>query len=276
MFKHPIYLVPHDFSEVSDGATRLALDLAEANDGTAYLLHVVSKTSDRIEARQLFKNLVSSMSSEDQARVTTKVIVGDLFEDVGKAGDILKASLIVMGTHGAKGMQKLFGSHAVKMISNASSPFLITQGKKKVEKINTIVMPFSFAKESLQIITFASSMAQKFKAKIHLVGYHDSDSWLNKKTQANQLIARRHLDEHMIEYEIVNLDREDSYENELLKYSQNLDADIIAAAYFKEGILPSPNSFIQTMIENEQQIPLLTVNSDELSVINSNFSFMSV
>lgn len=276
MFKHPIYLVPHDFSEVSDGATRLALDLAEANDGTAYLLHVVSKTSDRIEARQLFKNLVSSMSSEDQGRVTTKVIVGDLFEDVGKAGDILKASLIVMGTHGAKGMQKLFGSHAVKMISNASSPFLITQGKKKVEKINTIVMPFSFAKESLQIITFASSMAQKFKAKIHLVGYHDSDSWLNKKTQANQLIARRHLDEHKIDYEIVNLDRKDSYENELLKYSQNVDADIIAAAYFKEGILPSPNSFIQTMIENEQQIPLLTVNSDELSVINSNFSFMSV
>ena len=218
MFKHPIYLVPHDFSEVSDGATRLALDLAEANDGTAYLLHVVSKTSDRIEARQLFKNLVSSMSSEDQGRVTTKVIVGDLFEDVGKAGDILKASLIVMGTHGAKGMQKLFGSHAVKMISNASSPFLITQGKKKVEKINTIVMPFSFAKESLQIITFASSMAQKFKAKIHLVGYHDSDSWLNKKTQANQLIARRHLDEHKIDYEIVNLDREESYEKELLKY----------------------------------------------------------
>jgi len=276
MFKHPIYLVPHDFSEVSDGATRLALDLAEANDGTAYLLHVVSKTSDRIEARQLFKNLVSSMSSEDQGRVTTKVIVGDLFEDVGKAGDILKASLIVMGTHGAKGMQKLFGSHAVKMISNASSPFLITQGKKKVEKINTIVMPFSFAKESLQIITFASSMAQKFKAKIHLVGYHDSDSWLNKKTQANQLIARRHLDEHKIDYEIVNLDREESYEKELLKYSQNVDADIIAAAYFKEGILPSPNSFIQTVIENEKQIPLLTVNSDELSVINSNFSFMSV
>ena len=187
MIKHPIYLVPHDFSKVAESATRLAIDLAEANDGIAYLLHIVGKESERIEARQNFKNLVAEMSEKDQKYVTTKVIVGDLYEDTGKAGDILKASLIVMGTHGAKGMQKLFGSHAVKMISNASNPFLITQGKKKVEKIRTIVMPFNFAKESLQIITFASSIAKKFKAKMHLVGYHEKDQWLEQKTQSNQV-----------------------------------------------------------------------------------------
>lgn len=276
MIKHPIYLVPHDFSKVSKSATRLAIDLAEANDGIAYLLHIVGRESERIEARQEFKKLVSEMSEKDQKYVTTKVLVGDLFEDTGKAGDILKASLIVMGTHGAKGMQKLFGSNAVKMISNASTPFLITQGKKKVEKIKSIVMPFSFAKESLQIVTFASSIAKKFKAKIHLVGYHDSDSWTEHKTQSNQLVARRHLTDQGVEHEIVNLERKDSYEKELLTYSKSVDADIIAAAYFKEGILPSPNSFIQMMIENDHNIPLLTVNSAELSVINSNFSFMSV
>lgn len=276
MFKHPIYLVPHDFSEVSKGATRLALDLAEANDGSAYLLHVVGKSSEKLEARRTFQALVSEMSEEDQGRLTTKVVAGDLFEDVGKAGDILKASLIVMGTHGAKGMQKFLGSHAVKMISNASTPFLITQGKKKVEKINTIVMPFSFAKESIQIVSFASSMAKKFNAKIHLVGHHDSDQWLEHKTQSNLLVVRRHLTDAGVEHEIVNMDGKGSYEKELIKYSHSVDADIIAAAYFKEGILPSPNSFIQMMIENEEQIPVLTVNSAELTVINSNFSFMSV
>ena len=276
MFKHPIYLVPHDFSSVSNGATRLALDLAEANDGSAYLLHVVGKASEKVEARRSFQNLVSEMSEEDQGRVTTKVIVGDLFEDVGKASDILKASLIVMGTHGAKGMQKIFGSNAVKMISSTGSPFLVTQGKKKVEKINTIVMPFSFAKETIQIVSFASAMAKKFNAKIHLAGYHDSDQWLEHKTQSNLLVVRRHLTDAGVDHEIVNMDVKDSFEKELLSYSQSVDADIIAAAYFKEGILPTPNSFIQMMIENEEQIPVLTVNAAELTVINSNFSFMSV
>lgn len=276
MFKHPLYLVPHDFSEISNSATRLALDLAEANNGSVYLLHIVGKDSEKMEARQTFTSLVSEMSEEDQKRITTKVLTGDLFEDMGKAGDLLKASLIVMGTHGATGMQKFFGSNAIKMISNASSPFLITQGKKKVEKINTIVMPFSFAKESIQITSFAASMAKKFNAKIHLVGYHDSDQWLEHKTQSNQLVVRRHLSDQGVEHEIVNLELKDSYQEELLAYSKSVDADIIAAAYFKEGILPSPNSFIQMMLENDEQIPVLTVNAAELSSINSNFTFMSM
>jgi hypothetical protein len=65
------------------------------------------------------------------------------------------------------------------------------------------------------------------------------------------------------------------YNEQVIAYSKEVDADIIAAAYFKESIFPTPNSFIQGMIENEFEIPLLTVNSEELSVINSNFSFMS-
>ena len=276
MFKHPLYLVPYDFSAVSESATRLALDLAEANDGSAYLLHIVGKDSEKIEARKKFAELLEAMTPEDRSRATTKVIVGDLFEDMGKAGDILKASLIVMGTHGAQGMQKFFGSNAVKMISNASTPFMITQGKKEVEKIKTIVMPFNFAKESIQITTFASAIAKKFKAKIHLIGFHDSDKWLANKMQSNQLVVRRHLSDAGIEHEIVNLPGQKSYQEELMNYAKLVDADLIAAAYFKEGFLPSPNSFIQMMIENDQQIPLLTVNSSELTVINSNYSFMSV
>jgi nucleotide-binding universal stress UspA family protein len=276
MFKHPVYLVPHDFSSISDSATRLAIDLAEANNGSAYLLHIVTKESEKIEARKTFDRLVADMSEKDRSYVTTNVLEGNLFEDVGKAGDILKASLIVMGTHGAKGMQKFFGSHAVRMISNSVSPFLITQGKKKVEKINTIVMPFNFAKESIQIASFAGSIAKKFNAKIHLVGLHDSDQWLANKTQSNLIVLRRHFADAGVENEIVNLDGKGSYEKELLTYSESVDADIIAAAYFKEGVLPTPNSFIQHMIENEKQIPLLTVNAAELSVINSNFTFMSV
>lgn len=276
MFKHPIYLVPFDFTSVSESAMRLALDLARINNGSAYLLHVVSKNADRIEARKKFDQVVADLSSDDQSRVTTKVVIGDIFEDIGKAGDILKASLIVMGTHGAKGMQKVFGSHAVKTISNSGTPFLITQGNKEVDKIKTIVMPFSFAKESIQITTFVSAIAKKFNAKVHLVGFHSKDEWLEKKTQTNQLVVRKHLTDNGIDHEIVNLPKGGSYEKELMKYAASVDVDVIAAAYFKEGIMPTPNSFIQTMIENELDVPLLTVNAEELTVVNSTLTFMTI
>jgi nucleotide-binding universal stress UspA family protein len=218
---------------------------------------------------------MKELTPQEQELSETKVITGSLFEDMGKAAHLLSASLIVMGTHGAHGMQKVFGSNAVKMISNTSAPLLITQGKKTVEKIKNIVMPFSFAKESIQISTFAGSIAQKFNATIHLVGFHDKDEWLEGHTRTNQKIVRQLLTDNNIKHEIVNLSKKESYEKELMDYSASVDADLIAAAYFKEGIMPSPNSFIQIIIENELQIPLLTVNSEELSV-TSGMSFMTV
>ena len=277
MFKNPIYLIPYDFTPLAESALRLGLDLAEANDGSVYILHVVKKNAEKIQARTKFTALFNTLSKEEQAMTNTKVIVCDLYEDIGKAGDILKAALIVMGTHGAHGMQKVFGSHAVRIINSSSTPFLITQGKKRIDKIKTLIMPFNFAKESIQITSFAAAIAKKFNATIHLVAYHDKDSVFEAKTKANQLIVRRALNEQKVKHEILNLPPSTKeYSKKVLDYAKSVDADIIAAAYFKEGVLPSPNSFIQGMIENENQIPLLTVNSEELTVINSNFSFISV
>lgn len=276
MLKEPIYLVPVDFTDESISATRLAIDLAKANNGSAYLLHVVGKSSEKAAARKQFTDFLQKFESEDEDLISTKVIEGDIFNDIGKAGDILKAALIVMGTHGAQGMQKVFGSRAVKLISSSATPFLITQGKKDVERIKNIVMPFSFAKESIQITTFVGSIAKKFNATIHLCGYHDNDDWLDSKTKTNQLVVRRALDDMNAPYEIVHLPPSKTYSQDLVDYAKSIDADMFAAAYYKEGILPTPNSFIQGMIENELNLPLLTVNAEELSVINSNYSFMSV
>lgn len=276
MLKEPIYLVPVDFTDEARSATRLALDLAKANNGSVYLLHVVGKTSEKVAARNQFSDFIDPFSEEEKEFLTTKVIEGDIFNDIGKAGDILKAALIVMGTHGAQGMQKVFGSRAVKLISSSATPFLITQGKRDVEKIKNIVMPFSFAKESIQITNFVAAIAKKFNATIHLCGFHDKDDWLDAKTKSNQLVVRRALDEMNASYEIAHLPPSKSYNQDLVDFAKSIDADMFAAAYFKEGVLPTPNSFIQGMIENKLNLPLLTVNAEELSVINSNYSFMTV
>ncbi|XOV68297.1 MAG: universal stress protein [Fluviicola sp.] len=276
MLKEPIYLVPVDFTEESSSAARLALDLAKANDGTTYLLHVVGKSSEKVAARQQFADFLESYSKEEREMIITNVVEGDIFNDIGKAGDILKAALIVMGTHGAHGMQKVFGSRAVKLVSSSATPFLITQGKKEVDKIKNIVMPFSFAKESIQITNFVAAIAKKFNATIHLCGFHDNDEWLDAKTTSNQTVVRRALDSVNASYEIAHLPPSKTYEKDLIDYAKSIDADMFAAAYFKEGVLPSPNSFIQGMIENELNLPLLTVNAEELVVVSSHYSFITV
>jgi nucleotide-binding universal stress UspA family protein len=268
--EQPIYLIPFDFTPVSESAMRLGLDLAIANKGKALLLHVVKRNTEKSEAKAKFKSIVNKLNENEQLLLSTKVLVGELFGDISKAGELLDATLIVMGTHGARGFQKIFGSHAVRMISSTAVPFLITQGKKDVDKLNTIVMPFSFEKKTIQIATFASKMAKQFNATIHLVGYHDKDEWLEKNMKNNQKIVKNHLEENGVSCVIANIPIGTDFEKELMKYAAEVDADIMAAGYYQEGIITNPNSFIQSMIENELHLPLLTVNADELTVSTGN------
>lgn len=264
MIKHPLYLVPYDFSPVSENAMHLALDLAKMNDGGVFLLHVVKKDKEKTKVKNDFAHLLERLAPEERERTLTNVIEGDLYTDIGKASDILHASLIVMGTHGATGLQKLFGSHAERLIHSSSTPLLITQGKKTVERVGTIVMPFNFSRESIRIVKFAAAMAKKFNAAVHLVGFHENDEWYEEKMIMNQSVARKYFEENNIANTIVNLPKDKSYQKELLAYAKEIGADLIAAAYMKEGILPSPNTFIQEIIENDQEIPVLTINSEGL------------
>lgn len=266
----PLYLIPFDFTPVSESALRLGLDLAIANNGSVILLHVVKKHSEKKEAKTKFKEYVLNLEDSDAKLVKTRVLVGDLFDNIGIASDLLDPSLIVLGTHGAKGFQKIFGSNVVKMISHSASPFMITQGKKTVEKINTIVMPFSFEKKTIQITNLATKIAKKFNATIHLVGYHDKDEWLNQHMKSNQLIVRKSFESNDVKYEIANIPAGSDYEAELMKYAQKVDADLMAAGYYQDGIITNPNSFIQSMIENELNLPLLTINAEELGVSTGN------
>lgn len=273
--KRPVYLVPMDFSPVSDDALKTAVGLATFNNGSVLAIHIVGKKSEREEARNKFNSIVANYSSEEQQLIETKVLIGGIYDDIAKAAEIIGASLIVMGTHGAKGMQKLFGSHALRLVSSTSVPFVILQEGSALTDIKSIVMPFNFEKESIQIANFAGFLAKQFDATIHLVGYHDKDEWLKGKSHSNQLVVRKLFNDHTVNYEIVNLDNSKSYINELLNYTDQINADLIATSFFIDTMLPTMNSFVQALIENNRQIPLLTVNSEELTV-SSGYSFMTI
>lgn len=273
--KQPIYLVPFDFSQIAENALRIAMNLAKQNDGTVYLLHVVERSNQKATARNQFTRLVDNLSEEDRPRVVTKVIEGELYRDIGKAGDILQSSLVVMGTKGAVGMQKVFGSHAVRILEHSASPFLITHESTRLKNVNNIAMPFSFDKETIQISRFAGNIAKQFDSKIHLIGYHDGDEWLDKKMMLNQKVVTDFFEGHGIETKIVNIPAGVNFEKELLKYSNENNIDMLAAAYFKNGVF-RPSAFIQSMIDNKYEIPLLTVNADELFVVNSTLTFMTM
>lgn len=270
------YFVPYDFTKVTDDALHYAFKLIKsAETGEVILAHVVDNSKDEVAAKQKLQKIVDKLPEDEKKITSIKVMEGDIY-DLPKMAEMAEASVIVMGTHGASGLQKVFGSKALKVVGNSHIPFIITQENEKDTEINDIVMPFSFQRESVQVTQFAASLAEKYDATIHLVGYRGNDEWLLRDMKTNQTIVRRHLAEHNIKYNMVTLPGKKSYEKELIDYAEVVDADLIAAAYFPQGIRAMFQSFLQEMIMNEHRIPVITINAPEVMAVDSGFSFLTV
>ena len=67
--------------------------------------------------------------------------------------------LIVMGTHGVKGIQRLTGSYALKVIRHSKVPFIVVQTKKSSGEIKDIVLPIKFSQETKSKLSITASIA---------------------------------------------------------------------------------------------------------------------
>ncbi|MCS7149682.1 MAG: universal stress protein [Caldimicrobium sp.] len=133
-------LVPVDFSEVSPVVTKWAKDLAKqvgAHIIVAYVLEDLStyegiyvdvKTLTELE-NTLLEGARKSMDDflkehfYDYPQVQSIIEKGDVVETLIRIGEEQGVDLIVMGTHGRKGLDKiLFGSVAEGVVKNSPIP----------------------------------------------------------------------------------------------------------------------------------------------------------
>lgn len=130
-------LVPVDFSENSQKILQSAIHVAKKFDAALTVLFVVQSIDHysgfyipHIPISQFEDEMVESANNKmrsfleenmDQSvKYTSKVLIGDVSEEILKFAEVEKFELIVMGTHGYKGLEKvLFGSVAEKVVKRA-------------------------------------------------------------------------------------------------------------------------------------------------------------
>ena len=122
-----VYLVPHDFTAVGDAALRYALFLGKRVNTEIILLNLTTSKGESIKASMKFDDLIEKTDAPPSVSFRKVVREGNIFEDIGKIAKREEAQLIIMGTHGATGMQRVFGSNAMKVVTSADVPFLIVQ-----------------------------------------------------------------------------------------------------------------------------------------------------
>lgn len=146
-------LLPIDFSECSPRLVPYAVDLAKKYNAELYLLYVVHTMKrfgtwwvglppslEKID-EEIATNAEKKMKAftrehlGDFSNYATSVVIGDPSPDILKFAEKERIDLIVMGTHGRKGLEHtVFGSVAEGVVRGASCPVLTINPHKIPKK----------------------------------------------------------------------------------------------------------------------------------------------
>lgn len=254
-------LVPTDFTSVAQTALNHAIKIAGIMNGEIVLLHVVDRDTKSEEARVKLDPIAESVSKEYNIPTVGKVVTGNIFEDIDKVADYEGARLIIMGTHGRKGIQHITGSHAMKVITSSTTPFLVVQDKVVPEAYDNIVFPIDFKAETKQKISLTASMATKFGAKVHIFSKYDDDKFDRQKIDNNVAYTKKFFAKNGIDYVVEKADEKGDFVKQIIRYSASINADFITVLNLNyRSITAFLKNLEEELITNEAQIPVLMVN----------------
>ena len=129
-------LHPTDFSERSESAFQLASALARDYRAHLTILHVhqepvmlfpeaIIPPRDDDHREELLQQLTALQVADPRVRVTHELAEGHPAAEILRVAETTQADLIVMGTHGRRGLKRLMmGSVAERVVENASCPVL--------------------------------------------------------------------------------------------------------------------------------------------------------
>jgi nucleotide-binding universal stress UspA family protein len=257
-------IVPWDFTDKAENALSHAVKMSKVLDNTITLLHIVKKEKDIEEGLDRLKE--KAAQAQEKYGVTTDAVVkeGTIFTTIGEyTKENEDINLVIMGTHGMKGMQKLTGSWALKVIVSSYAPFIVVQDPP-TEKVSydKIVFPVNFKSENREKLIWAIYFGKIFKAKIHFVKQDVSDRSLEKKVNQNLTFARKYISKYNVEYEIATAEKSSNFAQATLNYAKEIEADLMLIMTTKnigtlDYVMGASEQFI---IANTARIPVMCVN----------------
>lgn len=258
-------LVPHDFTHVAENAVQYALNVAKPMNANVELLHVVKGSSGISKAKASFEKIVSNLKDIPAGvEVNYHVRSGSIFTDIANVASELHSTLIIMGTHGSKGLQqKMFGSFALKVITSTHVPFLVVQDEFTGMDLDKIVVPLDESQESLQIEQVTTGIAEIFKSEVHILTEKKIDANLKLKVAVHSGLLSKQFKEAGISYVAEQIKKKKGYSSDIVTYAVEKGANLIAFAYHSDSLLPQFDTFAQNLITNKQGVPVLVVNSKE-------------
>jgi nucleotide-binding universal stress UspA family protein len=263
MEKERSFVVPYDFTTASEKALDQAVELSKIEGSKIIILHVINKDAEREEADNKLKHIISNFST--LKTLEYKVEKGSIFTTIGEVAEKSNSSAVIMGTHGVKGMQKVFGSFAMKVIISTGVPFMVVQKETEIKEFNNICLSIDATAESIQIIKIAGDLAKTYNAKIHIIAEKEKDVSKARKIKNNLHILSKKMKKIEVNYELELLENKGEWIDTVINFAHQRKMDMFAYSYDSDRLLASKDKFSQSLLFNSFNIPALIINAKKIS-----------
>lgn len=266
-----IVLVPTDFSETCQNAIDHGVELAEFLDYKLLILHVINRDSksqlkkDNLDISAIAEKLNDIANDiRENSRITVETLTrdGSIFDEIHGTVADTGAKIMVMATHGKKGMQHLMGSHALKVVTKSPVPTVVVQKRAFAHGYKKIVFPINSFTEARQQVQWAMHMAKTFGSVIHIFREPNTDPGLAGKIHVVTAQIEEAFKKNDINYVIDDADKSGSFAKQLISYAAAEHADLIMIMTDADIFSPDFNAgaWDEKMMFNEAQIPVMCIN----------------
>lgn len=265
-------LVPTDFSTNANNALKYANAFAQAAKNKLVLLNVYKPIVGKYNIipgiiaeetatakKESKKKLMSLCNKYVKTSCTELVEVGDPTDEIMEAAQKNKSSLIIMGTHGATGLNRiLFGSNTSAVISKSNIPVLAIPQRYRFRKIKTIVYA-SDLKNAVNELKHLISIAKPLNATIEILNL---DYGWGSNAEKKKLLERKikSLSYKKIKLVEQKANIEQTMSEQIKKYLKKRKSEIFAM--FPEEKSWFDKIFISSKTEElayQLKVPLLSI-----------------
>jgi len=268
-----LILVPWDFSEKAEQAFAHAANYSKMIGGEVDLLHIVKNEDEVRQAEQKLKDKANELFARFGVKPSYIIRAGNIFTTISEVATQSKAKVVFMGTHGMKGMQKITGSWALKVLIDSKAPFIVVQDSPESSIMHKILFPIDKSKESRQKIKYAQLIAEKNPNAVFQICRlaKSPNDYFERMISTNTNYVRSYFRQTNIKHEVLLLEGS-NLSDSIIKYSAANKVDLIM-------ILTTQNINItnymigldeQKIIFNKYKIPVMCINPMKVKYISVN------
>ncbi len=237
-----VVLVPWDFSDGAEIALKHALQLAEVAGNDILLLHLMPNTwlsrflgnkaakPEEIEIlKRRLEEVADGISNDSSCHIFSMVLEGNPTNIIKELIATANLNLIVAYKNYKYGKKKFESSTFMRSLSvkNLSIPFVIAESMPVHTHYIEIVVPLDYDKKYKETLHWIIYLSKYYKCNINLIKPYINDEGRKRNMANNIYFTKKMLDGNKIVYGIKTAKRQNSFKDEVFKFANNIDADLI-------------------------------------------------